>query len=682
MMFEIRDLKHATPATVSRAGILYISTDDGTQWKSLINSWVKKSAFNTEIKKSLNEFFTKYVGAALLWILINAKTVVPVEDMNKVQVLLNMLDGCLNDENTLSPAALEIVFVYSAVWALGSSLCTSDDGTDYRKLFSEWWRSEFTSVKFPSRDTVFDYWLDPKTNCFESWTKSPFFYAVDYDSDSTPMTQVTVPTPETCSVAYWMDLLVKLRKPIMLAGPAGTGKTQLVNGMINTLDKSHYQSSNINFNYYTTSAVLANTMSLPLEKKTGSNYAPPETAQLVYFIDDLNLPKVDSYNTQSAIAHLRQQMEYEHCYELQKMTLKNISNTQVITCMNPTAGSFYINPRLQRWFTTFAIGLPGSTSLLTIYQTFLDGHLKKFGDNIKDLSNNLIKAALGLHSAVSNSFRKTAANFHNEFNIRHISNVFLGLLVSTPDQFVNPDKMTLLWLHESERVYGDRLVDAADLSKYNTLAQSHCKKIFPSFPTAKYYAKENAEPLLFCNFVESIEDHTYDQVTCLVSMSGVLEDALKEYNEINASMDLVLFEDAMKHVARIVRIVQNEGGHALLVGVGGSGKQSLSRLAAFISNYSLMQIVISSTYSISDLKDDLKAMYNKAGVRGEGVMFLLTDSQITNERFLIYINDLLASGNIPDLFAPDEVDAIVNALTGKVKAAGNIPEKKNCWNFF
>ena len=682
MIFEIRDLKHATPATVSRAGILYISTDDGTQWKSLINSWVKKSNFNLEMKTSLKDFFLKYIGPSLLWILINTKTVVPIEDMNKVQVLLNMLDGCINENNRSSPEALEVVFVYCSVWALGSSLCISDDGTDYRKLFSEWWKAQFTRVKFPSRDTVFDYWLDPERNCFESWTKSPFFYAIDYDSRSTPMTQVTVPTPETCSVAYWMDLLVKLRKPIMLAGPAGTGKTQLVNGMINTLDPSHYQSSNINFNYYTTSAALANTMALPLEKKTGSNYAPPGTTKLVYFIDDLNLPEVDTYNTQSAIAHLRQHMEYEHCYELQKMSLKNIANTQVISCMNPTAGSFYINPRLQRWFTTFAIGLPGSTSLLTIYQTFLDGHLHSFSDNIKDLSNNLIKAALGLHAAVSNTFRKTAANFHYEFNIRHISNVFQGLLVSNAEQFVHPDKITLLWLHESERVYGDRLVDAADLSKYNALAQSQCKKIFPSFPTAKYYAKENAEPLLFCNFVESIEDSTYDQVLCLRSMSSVLEDALKEYNDTNATMDLVLFEDAMKHVARIVRIVRNEGGHALLVGVGGSGKQSLSRLAAFICGYSLMQIVISSTYSISDLKDDLKAMYNKAGVRGEGVMFLLTDSQITNERFLIYINDLLASGNIPDLFAPDEVDTIVNALSGKVKAAGIVPEKKNCWNFF
>ena len=110
----------------------------------------------------------------------------------------------------------------------------------------------------------------------------------------------------------------------MLAGPAGTGKTQLVNGMLANLDTEEYQSTNINFNYYTTSAVLANTMSIPLEKKTGSNYGPKGNAKLIYFIDDLNLPEVDTYNTQSAIAHLRQHMEYEHCFECQKMSLKNI----------------------------------------------------------------------------------------------------------------------------------------------------------------------------------------------------------------------------------------------------------------------------------------------------------------------------------------------------------------------
>ena len=130
-----------------------------------------------------------------------------------------------------------------------------------------------------------------------------------------------------------------------------------------------------------------------------------------------------------------------------------------------------------------------------------------------------------------------------------------------------------------------------------------------------------------------------------------------EYNETNAAMDLVLFEDAMKHIARIVRIILNSSGHALLVGVGGSGKQSLTKLASFICTYTVYQIQISSTYSMSDFKEDLKIMHNKAGIKEEGVTFLLTDSQITNERFLIFVNDLLASGDVPDLFAPDEVIA-------------------------
>jgi len=62
-----------------------------------------------------------------------------------------------------------------------------------------------------------------------------------------------------------------------------------------------------------------------------------------------------------------------------------------------------------------------------------------------------------------------------------------------------------------------------------------------------------------------------------------LEDSLNEYNEANPVMDLVLFDDACKHVTRISRVTISESGHALLVGVGGSGKQSLSRLASYMN---------------------------------------------------------------------------------------------------
>ena len=96
----------------------------------------------------------------------------------------------------------------------------------------------------------------------------------------------------------------------------------------------------------------------------------------------------------------------------------------------PDCRSFIVNPRLQRLFTTFNIGMPDTTSLLTIYQTFLEGHFNTLAWNsaYHDITVNLIKGALALHSAVSANFRKTAKNFHYEFNIRHISNVFQGCL--------------------------------------------------------------------------------------------------------------------------------------------------------------------------------------------------------------------------------------------------------------
>jgi dynein heavy chain len=701
MVFEIRNLKYATPATVSRAGILYISSADGTQWRSLITAWLlARNTFTEDSPKekpeekenremataALREYFDLYVNAALFWMKVNVVASVPLQDMTYVQTLLFMLDGTLNEKTLVSPETIEKAFVYSAIWAFGMCLNLAEDGTDQRKLLSDWWRSEFKNVKFPPRETVFDYWLDVEEMNFEQWSKSPYFYEVDFDSSSTPMASVTVPTAETCSVAFWMQTLVDMKRPVMLAGPAGVGKTQMVLGMLHKLDPAKMTECTVNFNFYTDSAVLQDNLCLPLEKKTGINFGPPGNTKMIYFVDDLTLPEVDKYNTQSAIALMRQLIEYHHIFDLNKLSTnprKNIADFQFVAALNPSAGSFEINPRLQRWFATFAIGLPSPSSLITIYHAFLQGHLThgEFPEEIVEMGGNIIKAALGVHGAVANKFRKTAANFHYEFNIRHIANVFQGILVSQPEQFDTAEKFMHLWLHESERVYGDRLVTPEDLKAYNDIAMANVRRAF-SFNVDKFYAGDNPVPLVFCHFAESISEQVYDQIDDITHMSDILTGALAEYNDSNAVMDLVLFNDAMKHVARISRIVLNEGGHALCVGVGGSGKQSLSRLAAFICNYTVKQIVISSTYSIADLKDDLKWMYNVAGVKGNGVMFLLTDSQIVNERFLIYINDLLATGNIPDLFQTDEEDAIVGSVAGKVKSLGLVPDKPNCWEFF
>ena len=113
------------------------------------------------------------------------------------------------------------------------------------------------------------------------------------------------------------------------------------------MTKDKYAVSNVPFNFYTTSSMLQTVLEKPLEKKAGRKFAPQGTKQLVYFIDDMNIPEVDMYFTVQPHTLLRQHLDYNHWYDRQKLSLKEIANTQYVSCMNPTAGSFTISPRLQ-----------------------------------------------------------------------------------------------------------------------------------------------------------------------------------------------------------------------------------------------------------------------------------------------------------------------------------------------
>ena len=93
-------------------------------------------------------------------------------------------------------------------------------------------------------------------------------------------------------------------------------------------------------------------------------------------------------------------------------------------------------------------------------------------------------------------------------------------------------------------------------------------------------------------------------------------------------MNLVIFDDACRHLLRIARIINTPRGSAMLVGVGGSGKQSLTKLASSICKHQYYQIVLTKSYSVKDLKDAIKEQYSVAGPKGLSVAFILTDAEI------------------------------------------------------
>ncbi|XP_036884188.1 dynein heavy chain 9, axonemal isoform X2 [Sturnira hondurensis] len=678
LLFEISHLRAATPATVSRAGILYINPAD-LGWGPPVSSWIDRRGIQTE-RANLAILFDKYLPACLDTLRTRFKRIIPVPEQSMVQTLCHLLECLLTKENISADCpkeTYELYFVFAAIWTFGGAMI-QDQLVDHQAEFSKWWLAKFKTVKFPSQGTIFDYYIDPETKKFEPWSKLiPQF---EFDPEM-PLQACLVHTSETIRVCYFMERLMEQRRPLMLVGTAGTGKSVLVGAKLASLDAEDYLVKNIPFNYYTTSAMLQAFLEKPLEKKAGRNYGPPGNKKLIYFIDDMNMPKVDAYGTVQPHTIIRQHLDYGHWYDRNKLSLKEIMNVQYVSCMNPTSGSFTINPRLQRHFSVFVLSFPGADALSSIYGTILTQHLKlgNFPASLQKSTPQLINLALTFHQKIATTFLPTAIKFHYIFNLRDLANIFQGILFSSVECIKSTQDLVKLYLHEANRVYRDKLVEEKDLDLFDKIQIEVVKKFFDDIEETM----EQTQSLnMYCHFANGIGEPRYMPVQSWELLAQTLVDALESHNEVNTVMDLVLFEDAMRHICRINRILEAPRGNALLVGVGGSGKQSLTRLAAFISSMDVFQITLRKGYQISDFKMDLASLCLKVGVKNLSTVFLMTDAQVAHEKFLVLINDLLASGEVPDLYSDDEVENIINNMRNEVKSQGLVDNRENCWKFF
>ncbi|XP_017386886.1 dynein heavy chain 9, axonemal isoform X2 [Cebus imitator] len=677
LLFEISHLHTATPATVSRAGILYINPAD-LGWNPTVSSWIDKREIQTE-RANLTILFDKYLPTCLDILRTRFKKIIPIPEQSMVQMLCHLLECLLTKEDIPADCPKEIYehyFVFAAIWAFGGAM-VQDQLMDYRAEFSKWWLTEFKTVKFPSQGTIFDYYIDPETKKFEPWSKLiPQF---EFDPEM-PLQACLVHTSETIRVCYFMERLMARRRPVMLVGTAGTGKSVLVGAKLASLDPEAYLVKNVPFNYYTTSAMLQAVLEKPLEKKAGRNYGPPGNKKLIYFIDDMNMPEVDAYGTVQPHTIIRQHLDYGHWYDRSKLSLKEITNVQYVSCMNPTAGSFTINPRLQRHFSVFVLSFPGADALSSIYSIILTQHLKlrNFPASLQKSIPSLINLALTFHQKIATTFLPTAIKFHYIFNLRDFANIFQGILFSSVECVKSTQDLIRLYLHESNRVYRDKMVEEKDFDLFDKIQTEVLKKIFDDIEDP---VEQTRSPNLYCHFANGVGEPKYMPVPSWELLTQTLVEALENHNEVNTVMDLVLFEDAMRHVCHINRILESPRGNALLVGVGGSGKQSLTRLAAFISSMDVFQITLRKGYQIQDFKMDLASLCLKAGVKNLKTVFLMTDAQVADERFLVFINDLLAS-EIPDLYSDDEVENIISNVRNEVKSQGLVDNRENCWKFF
>jgi dynein heavy chain len=407
------------------------------------------------------------------------------------------------------------------------------------------------------------------------------------------------------------------------------------------------------------------------------------------FVDDLNMPRVDTYGTQQPIALLKLLVDKGFLYDRGKdLTIKHVKDLTFVAAMVP--GRNDVDPRFVRLFNAFSITFPPDESISMIYRTILSNFFSEgaFANGIdSNFASQITSSAMQVFNAIVEAMPPTPAKFHYIFNLRDLSRITEGVMLATPDKFTTPGQIVRLLRHELLRIFYDRLVGDTDKEFVTGKIEEVLKS---SFSGEADEALSN--PILFGDFllVNEIEEaknsgggdlvRLYEDMKDYPTIKPVLMEVLDGYNMSNKAMNLVLFDDCLDHLVRVHRLMRLPRGNALLVGVGGSGKQSITRLAAYTSGADVFTITLTRGYNEALFREDLKTLYGM--LADKPVAFFFSDAHVAEEGFLELVNNMLTAGMVPALYEESEKDGIVGNIRDEAVKKGSLDSKDSVWNYF
>ncbi|EDO35603.1 predicted protein [Nematostella vectensis] len=695
IVFEPHNIDNASPATVSRNGMVYMSSS-GLDWRPVVQAWINKRPIpEGEI---LNGFFEKSYEELLTFLRESLVSKMDILDHNYIIQTLTLLDGLIpkkDDGGQFSSQHLEHLYVFSLMWSIGA-LLELDDRAKMETFMRENFDLDLPQVS--ENENIFEFMVNDAGE-WAHWNTRVEEYV--YPKDHVPdFLSILVPNVDNVCMDYLIETVSKQSKAALLIGEQGTAKTVMIKGYMSKYDPEKHLSKSFNFSSASTPLLFQRTIESFVDKRMGSTYGPPAGKKMTVFVDDINMPIINEWGDQVTNEIVRQLMETKGFYNLEKPgDFTNIADIQFLSAMiHPGGGRNDIPQRLKRQFLIFNCTLPSNASIDKIFSVIGGGYFCKergFINDVQDFALKLVPCTRKLWQLTKVKMLPTPAKFHYIFNLRDLSRIWQGIL-NTIAEVINSERaLVSLWKHECQRVVSDRFTNQQDKDWF----EKTMKRVIVDELGEDYQPMIDATAY-FVDFLRDAPEATGDEpedadfetpkiYEPIPSFDG-LEERLAMYMDLyndsirGAGMDLVFFRDAMIHLMRVSRIIRTPRGNALLVGVGGSGKQSLTRLSSFIAGYKTFQITLTRSYNSSNLMEDLKYLYRTAGQNGQGITFIFTDNEIKDEGFLEYLNNVLSSGEVSNLFARDEIDEICGELIPVMKKEfpRRPPTGENLYEYF
>ncbi|ESS30654.1 ATPase family associated with various cellular activities (AAA) domain-containing protein [Toxoplasma gondii VEG] len=580
-------------------------------------------------------------------------------------------------------------------------------------------RTTFGETKFGAGWEASELEKARKTlHAFLSW--EAVVPAFSYDPRQ-PFFSLLVPTKEFARAAFLLDKMIEAKKSVFLTGAVSSGKTTVVTHLLDEKRESGtLHTIRLCFSARTKADEVQQTVESKLEKKRKNQLSAPGGRECVLFVDDVNLPLPEKTGTQPAIEFLRQFQEFKGFYDSKKIQWNVIEKCLLLLGgAPPSSGRKPLPPRFCRHSLSLRLAEPDNVSTQKMFLGILTGYFEAEGVNadIRFAAKPLVDATIELYTQVKETFLPTPPRPVYVFSFRNMKTLFQGILAAKKTSLPDKDALIRLWNHEVCRTFYDRLMTDEDRQRFRTSLVSLVNRkfslewnetllVYPSsrlwgnFVSPERLYEEAPHPKQVLPILETFRDELFASggATTAGARNGDTADTGDAADSRStgaggrsAGSSLVFFSEAVEHLFKLCRILMLARGNALLVGVGGTGKQTLFRLAAFIQETAVVEFVAATSFhSTCSLEEDSpppttrtgepqptetsvsvldqfreceKSFLLQSGLsRCLPTAFLLTETQIVDDGILQDINTLLSTGEISSALDAETVDKIVEDL--------------------
>eukprot|EP00048_Salpingoeca_helianthica_P012919 m.191176 g.191176 ORF g.191176 m.191176 type:complete len:3938 (+) comp15437_c5_seq50:82-11895(+) len=639
-VFETNDLSCASPATVSRMGMIFLSDED-LDAKAVVATWLKQQT--EQCQNALPRFLDDYFYRALDW--VSAKPcVVPQGRLGRIRNGLSLLPGTV--------AKAEVLF--ALLRGFGGNMAV-DIRTDFAKELFSWAHESLPDPRRPLDITLTNGRLVALQATFQD-------DSIDYKS--VVAGEALVRTVEIQkSLAVIQDWL-RLKDNFIVVGPEGCGKLVMLQHAFRNLRATSTATIFCSAQTSPDDVIQKLTMAcMPITTNSGRIFRPKDGDTLILFLKDVNLVKPDKWGTSALVTFLQQLLTYRGFHD-DNLEWVGLEGVQIVISINPssTLGRCELTTRFSSLTRVLYVDYPDRNQLQEIYAAMLGPIITHKLSPKHEMASS--KSITRLASLMASVYEQLRAKFsvddhkHYRFSPKILTRWVIGL------QRYNLAELPPLEVvaNEAARIFRDLLV-ANHCDAFDGILVSSLKTDWSYTPPSAVPSDDGTYFVSFAPCESKAGEARPLQKINDAQMRSLLDAALLSYSREYARLDLPLYPEALVRLTAIDRVLSSSGGSLILAGRCGASRRALVTLAAYMLKIEIVSPKVSRTYTTKHFKQDIKTVLGMAGgAEARSVVLLLEDHHFVEDSFYELINSVLSTGEIPGLFKPDELDVLIGPL--------------------